>query len=99
MEPLLKSNYATRLLYVFALFFVKLSILVFYTRIDHRQWTRWVIYILMFSVVGLSIATACILTFDCWPPHLFWDVSGLHLDQCMAPAARQSFYEANGVIK
>ena len=101
MDPLLKANYATRLLYVFALFFVKMSILVFYLRIDHRRWTRWTIYFLMFTVVGLSIATACILAFECWPPSLFWNVveAAAHPEKCMNPANRQVFYEANGIIK
>lgn len=99
--PLLKSNYATRLLYALALCFVKMSILVFYLRIDHRKWTRWAIYFLMFTVIGLTIATACILIFECWPVALFWDVDGQAQspDKCMDPVQRQIFYEANGIIK
>lgn len=78
-----------------------MSILVFYMRIDHRRWTRWAIYFLMFTVVGLTIASACILIFECWPVALFWDVAGQAQspDKCMDPAQRQIFYEANGIIK
>ena len=99
METLLKANYATRLLYVLALFFVKMSILVFYIRIDHRRWTRWIVYFIMFTVIGLSIATICILAFECWPPKLFWDIATEHADKCLDPAKRQTFYETNGILK
>lgn len=90
------------MLYVFALCFVKMSILVFYLRIDHRKWTRWVIYFIMFIVIGVSIASACILVFECWPPSRFWDVTITpeeRLEVCMNPDSIQTFYEANGIIK
>jgi hypothetical protein len=96
---LLKSNYANRLLYVFSLCFVKLSILVFYLRIDHRKWTRMSIHFLMFTVIGLTISTACICIFECYPPSLFWDMSGLNRHKCMDPKQRQTFFETNGIIK
>lgn len=98
-EYLLKSNYANRLLYVVALCFVKLSILVFYLRVDHRKYTRWAIYFLMFTVIGLSIATALICIFECWPPALYWDVANLPHEKCMPASQRQVFFEANGIIK
>ncbi|KAF2179061.1 hypothetical protein K469DRAFT_694975 [Zopfia rhizophila CBS 207.26] len=76
LVPLLKANYATRLLYLVALCFVKFSILVFYTRLDPRKLTRIAVYFLMLNVAGLSIATFFILTFVCSPPSLFWDPQG-----------------------
>ena len=99
---LLKANWATRLLYVFAIGFVKLSILVFYLRIEHRKWTRWVVYFIMFTVIGVSVASAFVLVFECMPPAAFWDATMLpeaRLEKCMHPDNMQDFYESNGIIK
>ncbi|KAK4164572.1 hypothetical protein QBC43DRAFT_48544 [Cladorrhinum sp. PSN259] len=99
---LFQSNYANRLLYVLALCFVKMSLLVFYLRVDPRNLTRYAIYFLMFTVIGLTVATVLICIFECWPPALYWDVpaqlSGLAAEKCMNPASRQTFFEANGII-
>ncbi|KAH8881991.1 hypothetical protein GQ53DRAFT_886317 [Thozetella sp. PMI_491] len=96
--PLLQSNYANRLLYVIALMFVKLSILVFYLRIDPRRLTRYAIYFLLFTVIGLQISTVIICIFGCIPPQKYWDVTGAQPGQCMSNLARQTFFEANGII-
>lgn len=60
---------------------------------------RWAVYFLIFTVIGLTVSTACICVFECRPPSLFWDVSGLNADKCMDPGQRQTFFEANGIIK
>jgi len=36
-------------------------------RVDYRKYTRWAIYFLMFTVVGLTVSTALICIFECWP--------------------------------
>ncbi|KAF9696675.1 hypothetical protein EKO04_005531 [Ascochyta lentis] len=99
MAPLLKSNYATRLLYTVALGFVKASILVFYMRLDHRKYTRWAIYFLMAFVAALSITTFFFLAFVCVPPSLFWDVTGQKAapEKCLSQATQQMFFNLNGV--
>lgn len=95
--PMMQAIYSTRLLYVLAMWFVKMSLLVFYLRLDTRRSMRWTVYGLIFVVTGFSIASFIILAVSCFPPALFWDqtVEG----DCMAPAAQQAFYDANGVIK
>lgn len=99
---LLKANWATRLLYVFAIGFVKLSILVFYLRIDRKAWTRWVVYFIMFTVIFIFIGSSCVLIFECSPPSTFWDVTlpaDVRLERCMHPDGMQLFYENNGIFK
>ncbi|KAK4186371.1 hypothetical protein QBC35DRAFT_387350 [Podospora australis] len=99
---LFKSNYANRLLYVFAMGFVKVSLLVFYLRVDPRKWMRYTIWFIMFTVIGLTVATALICIFECWPPATYWDVaaqlSGEAASKCMDISRRQTFFEANGII-
>jgi hypothetical protein len=94
---MMQAIYSTRLLYVLAMWFVKMSLLVFYLRLDTRRSMRWTVYGLIFVVTGFSIASFIILAISCFPPALFWDqtVEG----DCMTPAAQQAFYDANGVIK
>ncbi|KAK9778499.1 putative Integral membrane protein [Seiridium cardinale] len=95
---LLQSNYANRLLYVFAICLVKLSILVFYLRVDPRKWTRWTVYFIMANVIGLNIATAAICIFQCWLPSKYWDVMGTQAGWCLGSTERQIFFEANGIL-
>lgn len=99
MTPLLKSNYATRLLYTIALGFVKTSILVFYVRLDHRKLTRWAIYFLMAFVAALSITTFFFLAFVCVPPYLFWDPEAQTAapEKCLSQPTQQMFFNLNGI--
>lgn len=78
-----------------------MSILVFYVRVDPTHWRKWVAYALMFSVVGLGLATGLICVFECWPVGLYWDIEGqlAGAGKCMSAASRQSFFEANGILK
>lgn len=96
---MLQSIYSTRLLYVVAMFFVKQSLLVFYLRLDRRRVMRWTVYGLMFVVAALNIGSGVVLAISCFPPALFWDVDGVVDGECMAPAAQQAFYDANGYLK
>jgi hypothetical protein len=99
MEPLLKANYATRLLYTVALGFVKSSILVFYMRLDPRKFMRWAIYFLLAFVAALSITTFFFLAFVCVPPSLFWDVAGQAAapEKCLSQPTQQMFFNLNGI--
>lgn len=94
---MMQAIYSTRLLYVVAMWFVKMSLLVFYLRLDTRRCMRWTVHGLIFIVTSFSIVSVIILAVSCFPPALFWDqnVEG----DCMTPAAQQAFYDANGVIK
>ncbi|KAL2847171.1 hypothetical protein BJY01DRAFT_246945 [Aspergillus pseudoustus] len=96
--PMLKSIYSTRLLYVTSLLFVKVSLLIFYLRLDHRRPMKWAVYALLFVVIGLSISSFFILAFSCFPPSKFWDVAGTGDGKCMDPGQQQIFYEANGIL-
>lgn len=100
LVPLLKANLATRLLYLIALCLVKFSILVFYLRLDHRKVTKWVIYFLMFTVAGLSIATFFILLLICNPTSLYWNpvAQALHPEKCWSTSKQQTFYNAHGIL-
>lgn len=98
---LLKSNYANRFLYVLALCFVKMSLLVFYVRVDPRKVARYTVHLLMLTVVGLGTATGLLCIFECWPPQLLWDLEGQAANpgKCMAMSKRQAYFEANGILK
>ncbi|KAH9907032.1 hypothetical protein F4778DRAFT_610250 [Xylariomycetidae sp. FL2044] len=96
--PMLQSIYSTRLLYVVAVFCVKESLLMFYLRLDNRRTMRWTVYALMFAVAGFSIASFIILAVTCFPPALFWDMTGTVVGKCIAPASQQAFYDANGAL-
>lgn len=78
--------------------FVKLSLLWFYLRLDQRGFMKWAVYALSFVVLGLSISSALILTFSCFPPAKFWDLTGTLEGHCMSPSSQQAFYEANGIL-
>ncbi|KAJ5970362.1 uncharacterized protein N7479_000280 [Penicillium vulpinum] len=96
--PMLKSIYSTRLLYVIGIMFVKLSLLWFYLRLDQHGYMKWAVYALTFVVLGLSIASALVLAFSCFPPAKFWDLTGTVPGNCMSATSQQTFYEANGVL-
>ncbi|KAL2801594.1 hypothetical protein BJX63DRAFT_442175 [Aspergillus granulosus] len=96
--PMMKSIYSTRLLYVLSLLFVKMSLLIFYLRLDPRRAMKWTVYALLFVVVGVSIASFCVLAFSCFPPAKFWDLTGAAAGKCMDPVQQQIFYEANGIL-
>ncbi|CAJ2508865.1 Uu.00g138910.m01.CDS01 [Anthostomella pinea] len=98
MTPMLQAVYSTRLLYVVSVMFVKLSLLVFYLRLDRRPCMRYTVYFLMFVVVGFSIASFFILTFTCYPPEMFWDMTGTVKGSCINAKSQQAFYDANGVL-
>lgn len=99
MTSLLKSNYATRLLFTVALGFVKTSILVFYMRLDHRKSTRLAIHLVMAFVIALSITTFFFLAFVCVPPSLFWNPAGQAAapEKCFNQTTQQMFFNLNGI--
>ncbi|OJJ08150.1 hypothetical protein ASPVEDRAFT_143825 [Aspergillus versicolor CBS 583.65] len=98
MVPMLKSVYSTRVIYVLSLGFVKVSLLIFYLRLDHRRYMKWIVYGLQFVVVGLTIASFFVLAFSCFPPAKFWDLTGETEGKCMDVDSQQVFYEANGIL-
>lgn len=77
---------------------VKMSLLWFYLRLDHRRYMRWSVYGLMFIVLGLSVPSFFILAFNCSPPSKFWDVLGTQPGSCMAEGPQQDFYNINGIL-
>ncbi|OGE53249.1 hypothetical protein PENARI_c008G03961 [Penicillium arizonense] len=96
--PMLKSIWSTRLLYVIGIMFIKLSLLWLYLRLDRHGYMKWAVYALSFVVLGLSISSALILIFSCFPPSKFWDIPGTVSGHCMSASSQQTFYEANGVL-
>ncbi|KAI1080323.1 hypothetical protein F5B20DRAFT_589403 [Whalleya microplaca] len=98
MTQMMQSIYSTRLLYVVAIMFVKLSLLVFYLRLDQRPLMRNTVYFLIFIVVGFSIASFFILAFSCYPPEMFWDLTGTVKGECISAQSQQDFYDANGAL-
>ena len=78
--------------------FVKVSLLWFYLRLDHRRYMKCTVYSLLFIVIGLSVPSAFILAFLCSPPSKFWDLTGTAPGKCMDPVQQQLFYDANGIL-
>ncbi|KAK4230138.1 hypothetical protein QBC38DRAFT_357712 [Podospora fimiseda] len=99
---LFQSHYANRLLYVIALGLVKMSLLISYLRLGPDRWARHAIYFLMFTVIGLTLATMFVCIFECWPPSLYWklsaEFSSLAAKKCMNDTSRKIFFQANGII-
>lgn len=94
----IQAIYSTRLIYVVAMLFVKMSLLWFYLRLDQRPCMKWTVYFLMFFVIGISIASFFVLAFSCFPPAMFWDITGEVEGKCMSPGSQQAFYDANGIL-
>ncbi|KAK1146140.1 hypothetical protein N8T08_003229 [Aspergillus melleus] len=98
LPPMLKAIYSTRLIYIVAMLFVKMSLLWFYLRLDRRRRMRWTVYCLMVFVIGISVSSFFVLAFSCYPPAMFWDVEGTVKGKCMSPGSQQAFYDANGIL-
>ncbi|PLB50030.1 hypothetical protein P170DRAFT_463334 [Aspergillus steynii IBT 23096] len=98
LPPMLKAIYSTRLIYIIAMLFVKMSLLWFYLRLDRRRRMKWTVYFLMFFVIGISVSSFFVLAFSCYPPAMFWDVEGTVEGECMSPGSQQAFYDANGIL-
>ncbi|KAI0003521.1 hypothetical protein F4779DRAFT_96242 [Xylariaceae sp. FL0662B] len=98
MTQMLQAVYSTRLLYIIAIMFVKVSLLVFYLRLDQRPLMRNTVYFLIFVVVGFSIASFFILAFSCYPPAMFWDITGTVKGKCISADSQQHFYDVNGFL-
>jgi hypothetical protein len=98
---MLKANLATRLLYVAGICLVKLSILVFYHKLDPRKPTRLIVYFLMAFVFALNVVTFFVLLFVCTPPSMFWNpaAQAAHPEKCMKQSTQQIFFNINGVMK
>ncbi|RAL00210.1 uncharacterized protein BO80DRAFT_357571 [Aspergillus ibericus CBS 121593] len=99
--PMLKASlkqciWATRLLYVLGLGFIKLSLLWFYLRLEARRYMQWLVYSVIFIVLGVSISSFFVDTLSCVPTSKFWDSS--KSGHCMSSASQQTFYEVNGIL-
>ncbi|KAL5336871.1 hypothetical protein BJX70DRAFT_400212 [Aspergillus crustosus] len=96
--PMLQALYATRILYVFSLMCVKMSLLTFYLRLDHRRYMKWTVYAIMFIAMGVGISSFLTLVLSCLPPSKFWDLDGTAKGHCISPNSLQAFYEANRIL-
>ncbi|KAI9036469.1 uncharacterized protein KD926_001812 [Aspergillus affinis] len=96
--PMLKAIWATRIVYITGLLFIRLSLLWFYLRLDQRPLMSWSVYLLIFINVGLSVSSVIVTLASCTPPSKFWNLSGTSPGKCMDPDAQQIFYEANGIL-
>ncbi|PYI09928.1 hypothetical protein BO78DRAFT_404454 [Aspergillus sclerotiicarbonarius CBS 121057] len=94
--PMLKCIWATRLLYVLGLGFIKLSLLWFYLRLEARRYMKWLVYSVIFIVLGVSISSFFVDTLSCVPTSKFWDSA--KPGHCMSSASQQKFYEVNGIL-
>lgn len=91
-----QSIWATRLLYVLGLGFIKLSLLWFYLRLEARRYMQWLVYTVIFIVLGVSISSFFVDTLSCVPTSKFWDST--KSGHCMSSASQQKFYEINGIL-
>ncbi|OJJ68639.1 hypothetical protein ASPBRDRAFT_132752 [Aspergillus brasiliensis CBS 101740] len=99
--PMFKASlniciWATRLLYVLGLCFIKLSLLWFYLRLETRRFMQWLVYSVIFLVLGVSISSFFVDTLSCIPPAKFWNSA--RPGHCMSSASQQKFYEINGIL-
>ncbi|KAI2923664.1 hypothetical protein CBS147371_1506 [Aspergillus niger] len=94
--PMFKCIWATRLLYVLGLCFIKLSLLWFYLRLETRRFMQWLVYSVIFIVLGVSISSFFVDTLSCIPPSEFWNST--KSGHCMSTASQQKFYEVNGIL-
>ncbi|KAI2832666.1 hypothetical protein CBS147345_1418 [Aspergillus niger] len=94
--PMFKCIWATRLLYVLGLCFIKLSLLWFYLRLETRRFMQWLVYSVIFIVLGVSISSFFVDTLSCIPPSKFWNST--KSGHCMSTASQQKFYEVNGIL-
>ncbi|RAK83597.1 hypothetical protein BO79DRAFT_241027 [Aspergillus costaricaensis CBS 115574] len=94
--PMFKCIWATRLLYVLGLCFIKLSLLWFYLRLETRRFMLWLVYSVIFIVLGVSISSFFVDTISCIPPSKFWNSA--KSGHCMSTASQQKFYEVNGIL-
>ncbi|KAF6834733.1 integral membrane protein [Colletotrichum musicola] len=100
-KPMLLSFWVSRVFYAVALMTVKIGLLLFYLRLDHRPRMRWAVYGLMALVIGMGIAHIIISIIECMPPSVFWTSAGnfqIFSQHCMPPATQQAFWDAAGVI-
>ncbi|GKZ41054.1 hypothetical protein AbraIFM66951_007609 [Aspergillus brasiliensis] len=88
--------WATRLLYVLGLCFIKLSLLWFYLRLETRRFMQWLVYSVIFLVLGVSISSFFVDTLSCIPAAKFWNSA--KPGHCMSSASQQKFYEINGIL-
>ena len=93
-----QAIYATRLLYIIGMGFVKMSLLWFYLRLDHRKLMKWAVYFSMFFTIGLTVSSVFVTVLSCIPPSKFWDPTGKKPGHCISPEQQQIFYEANGAL-
>ncbi|KAF4421370.1 Satratoxin biosynthesis SC1 cluster protein 4 [Colletotrichum fructicola] len=100
-KPMLLSFWISRVFYALALMLVKIALLLFYLRLDHRPRMRWIVFGLMAVVIATGIAHAGISIFECSPPAIFWTFGGnfrIFGEHCMTAATQQKFWDATGAI-
>ncbi|KAF4838548.1 Satratoxin biosynthesis SC1 cluster protein 4 [Colletotrichum tropicale] len=100
-KPMLLSFWISRVFYAFGLMLVKIALLLFYLRLDHRPRMRWIVFGLMAVVIATGIAHAGISIFECSPPAIFWTFGGnfrIFGEHCMTAATQQKFWDATGAI-
>ena len=76
--------------------FIKLSLLWFYLRLETRRFMQWLVYSVIFIVLGVSISSFFVDTLSCIPPSKFWNST--KSGHCMSTASQQKFYEVNGIL-
>ncbi|KAB8071391.1 hypothetical protein BDV29DRAFT_193336 [Aspergillus leporis] len=95
--PMLKAVWATRILYVLGMVFVKTSILWFSFRLNRRRWMRWTVYFIIVFEIAQCFASLFGALFSYTPPSKFWDLEGTELGRCTRPILSR-FYEVNGIL-
>ncbi|KAF8459736.1 hypothetical protein BDZ91DRAFT_461176 [Kalaharituber pfeilii] len=88
-----KVLYAGSLLYSAAMMFIKLSILMFYLRLQPKPMFTYTIYGIIAFVTGMGVASLLVNIFQCTPVAYTWDLS-LN-GTCIH---RNSFYYAHAVL-
>ncbi|PYH89334.1 hypothetical protein BO71DRAFT_413437 [Aspergillus ellipticus CBS 707.79] len=91
-----QAVWATRVLYVAGLGFIKMCLLWFYLRLEARPVMKWLVHSVIIFVLGVSISSLIVDLVACIPISKFWDPS--ESGRCMSSASQQMFYEVNGIL-
>ncbi|KAG6995616.1 DNA-directed RNA polymerase III subunit rpc5 [Physcia stellaris] len=83
-EPMLNWIIANTVLYLLAIMFAKLSILIFYYRLmGINKHFRWALYCVATLVIGYCLSLTLALIFQCTPPAAVWNLEMRPQAQCL----------------
>lgn len=81
---ILKGYYATAIFYAAARFLIRISIILFYTRVFRTPWAKRLIWGSFIFSVLISIPPILVIAFECTPVSYYWSRwDGEHAGHCI----------------